>query len=113
MTIMLSQDAQKVMQTSALIWTWHPANLTLDALGALNMKQANGKAFTHAAVVNARAELFAAGLLVDQMVRPGYARLGDSIRLKQYREVLNRFTPVVLRQALIRVVELTAARGMA
>ena len=111
MAITLSQDAQKVMQASALIWTWHPANLTLDALGALNMKQANGKAFTHAAVVDARGELFAAGLLVDQMVRPGYARLADSVRLKQYREVLSRFTPEVLRQALIRVVELDTKRS--
>ena len=34
MAMTLSQDAQKVMQASALIWTWRPANLTLDALGA-------------------------------------------------------------------------------
>ncbi|MHB1735544.1 MAG: DEAD/DEAH box helicase [Acidithiobacillus sp.] len=111
MAIALSQDMQKVMQASALIWTWHPAHLTHDALGALNMKQASGKAFTHAAVVEVCNELLAAGLMVNQPTRPGYARLAEPDRLNQYRALLMQFTSEILRQALIRVIELDAKRS--
>ncbi|MDD5577349.1 MAG: hypothetical protein PHP24_10960 [Acidithiobacillus sp.] len=100
-----------MMQASALIWTWHPAHLTHDALSALDMKQASGKVFTHAAVVEACNELLAAGLMVNQPTRPGYTRLAEPDRLKQYHALFHQFTPEILLQAMIRVIELDAKRS--
>ncbi|WP_223306849.1 DEAD/DEAH box helicase [Acidithiobacillus ferrivorans] len=111
MATSLTQDTQTVAQGMALIWSWHPSNLTLDVLSALNMKRANGKGFTHMAVSQARDELLAAGLMVNQPTRPSHGRLTDPDRLQLYRVLLNQFTPEILRQALTRAVELDTKRS--